>query len=252
MALPLLLATRAAVGQSLGNPPGYDEYVLLLGTPTASLPPLFTYTLTGIAQRSPELMARYGYVPDMTRPLAPAVGGHAAKSLDSFGLSGIMPVGLDGTLSLTAGVSNERCSSACSGARFMASAAGDYRLLRTPLGLASDAMRLIVAVSGEVGIGSPTSGLTETADLGVPLALSFGQPDATQVIPFLTPSIAFVTAGGSSVGNPSRVTAGRGVLGGGVALFNPKSALGANIGFQYVFVSRTEMQIGIGLSLGGR
>jgi hypothetical protein len=255
-ALLSLLAARAAAGQSLGLPPGYQEYLLLLGTPTASLPPLFTYTLTGIAQQSPEVMARYGYVPDMTRPLAPSVGGHAAHSLDSFGLTGIIPLGLDGSLSLTGGVSNERCSAGCSGARFMGAVSGDYRLWRAPLGRAvdagADAMRLTVAVSGEVGIGSPTSGLTETADLGVPLALSFGRPDATQIIPFLTPSIAFVTAGGSNVGNPSRVAAGRGLIGGGVALFNPKSALGANIGFQYVFVSRTEMQVGVGLSLGGR
>jgi hypothetical protein len=249
---PLFLCAGAARGQSLGTAPGYDEYRLLLGTPTASLPPLFTYTLTGIAQQSPEVVARYGYVPDMTRPLAPVTGGHAAHSLDSFGLTGIIPLGLDGTFSLTGGVSNERCSTGCPGARFMGSAAGDYRVLRAPVGPGVDAMRVTVAVSGEVGIGSPTSGLTETADLGVPLALSFGRPDATQIIPFVTPSLAVVTAGGSSVGNASRVAAGRALIGGGVALFNPKSALGASIGFQYVFVSRTEMQIGVGLSLGGR
>ena len=216
------------------------------------MPPLFTYTLTGIAQQSPQLAARYGYVPDMDRPLAPTVGGHAARSLDSFGLTGIMPVGLAGSIWLTGGVSNERCSAGCSGARYMASAGGDYRLLRAPLGASADALRLTMGLSGEVGIGSPTSGLTGTVDLGVPLALSFGQPDATQVIPFITPSIALVTAGGSNVGNSSRVAAGRALVSGCVALFNPKRALGANIGFQYVFVSHTEMQIGIGISLGGR
>lgn len=250
--LLVFLVARAGAAQSLGTPPGYNEYVLLLGTPTASLPPLFTYTLTGIAQQSPELAARYGYVPDMERPLAPLVGGHAAHSLNSFGLTGILPLGLDASFSLTGGVSNERCSTECPRARFMASAAGDYRVLRTPLGASPDAMRLTVGVSGEVGIGSPTSGPTETVDLGVPLAFGFGRPDATQIIPFITPSLAFVTAGGSSVGNPSRIAAGRGLLGGGVALFNPKSSLGASIGFQYVFVSHTEMEIGVGLSLGGR
>jgi hypothetical protein len=246
------VAAGRADAQSLGVPPGYDVYLLLLGTPTASLPPLFTYTLTGIAQQSPEVVARYGYIPDIARPLAPAVGGHAAHSLDSFGLTGIVPVGLAGAISLTGGVSNERCSTGCAGARYMASAAGDYRILRTPIGPGVDAMRMTVALSGEVGIGSPTSGITTTADLGAPVALSFGRPDATQIIPFITPSLAFATAGGGSFGNPVRVAAGRALLGGGVALFNPKSALGASIGFQYVFVSRTEMQIGVGLSIGGR
>lgn len=247
-------AAYTAAGQTSGTspfPPGYREYLLLLGTPTASLSPLFTYTLTGIAQQSPELVARYGYVPDITRPLAPQVGGHAAHSLDSFGLSGIIPLGLDGTVSLTGGVSNERCSTGCPPARFMGSVAGDYRLLRVPIGEADNAMRLTVALNGELGIGSPESGLTETATVGVPLAIGFGQPDATQVIPFITPSIGLIASGGQSAGNPS-LRAGRGLLGGGVALFNPKSALGASIGFQYVFVTHTELQVGIGLSIGGR
>jgi hypothetical protein len=247
-------AIHAAAGQSLGTAPpaGYREYLLLLGTPAASLPPLFTYTLTGIAQQSPELVARYGYVPDMTRPLAPEVGGHAAHSLNSFGLTGIIPLGLGGTVSLTGGVSNERCSTGCSGARYMGSVGGDYRLLRMPIGVADDAMRLTVAINGELGIGSPEAGLTETATLGLPLAIGFGGPAATQVIPFITPSMALIASGGRSAGNASSVLAGRGLLGGGVALFNPKSSLGASVGFQYVFVSHTELQLGVGLSIGGR
>lgn len=248
-----IVAARVAAAQSSGGlPPGYREYLLLLGTPIASLPPLFTYTFAGVAQQSPELAGRYGYVPDMTRPLAPEVGGHAAHSLDSFGLTGIIPLGLGGTISLTGGVSNERCSTGCPGARFMASVGGDYRLWRTGIGVSDDALRLTMGVNGEVGIGSPESGLTETADFGVPLAFSFGRPDATQVIPFLTPSIAFIASGGQGAGNPSPVRAGRILLGGGVALFNPKSSLGASIGFQYVFVTHTEMQVGVALSIGGR
>lgn len=191
-------------------------------------------------------------MPDITRPLAPEVGGHAAHSLGSLGLSGILPLGLGGSAWFTGGVSNERCSSGCSGSRFMASIGSDYRLLRTPIGVADDAMRLTVGLNGEVGVGSPESGLTATAAVGVPLAIGFGQPDATQVIPFITPSIAFIASGGGSFGNPSRVLAGRGLLGGGAALFNPKSNLGASIGFQYVFVSHTELQVGVGLSFGGR
>lgn len=227
--------------------------MLLLGTPTASLPPLFTYTLSGIAQRTAQLVARYGFVQDMDRPLAPETGGHNARSLNSFGLTGILPFGLDGTVSLTGGLSDERCPTTCSdGARFMGSAAGDYRLWRGPLGGGEDGMQLTVGVNGEIGLGSPASGLTGTANVGVPLALTFGKTDATQIIPFLAPSWSFVVTGGQGAGNPSAVRAGRVLIGGGVGLFNPKSLLGASVGFQYVMVSHTEAQIGVALSIGGR
>jgi hypothetical protein len=134
----------------------------------------------------------------------------------------------------------------------MTSIGSDYRLVRTGVGLTDDAMRLTMGINGELGIGSPESGLTGTANAGVPLSLTLGKPDATQIIPFITPSLEFVATGGKSAGNSSPVRAGRGLLGGGVALFNPKSALGASVGFQYVFVTHTELQVGVGLSLGGR
>ena len=255
-ALACLLALLVGVtgsrarAQSLGTPPGYAEYLALLGTPAASLPPLPTYTIIGIVQRSPEIAARYGYIPDITRPLAPATGGHASHSLDSFGLTGILPVGLGGTASVTAGISNERCPG-CSGSRFMASAAGDYRLLRTAIGSGTDAMRLTMALDGEAGFGRFMGRTTWTADLGVPLALAVGPPASTQIIPFITPSIAVLSTNSATAG-ASDLRAGRALLGGGVALFNPKSILAASVGFQYVFVAKTQMQIGVGLSVGGR
>jgi hypothetical protein len=195
-------------------------------------------------------VARYGYVPDIARPLAPPTGGHAAHSLDSFGLTGILPAGLDATVSLTAGLSNERCTG-CSGSRFMASVASDYRVLRAPLGDGEDAMRLTVAIDGEVGFGQPAGGTTWTAGVGVPMAIAFGPVAATQVIPYLVPSLAVLSAGAGTTGG-SDLRAGRVLLGGGVALFNPKSVVGGSVGFQYVFVDRTELQIGVGISIGGR
>ena len=98
--------TNAAIGQSLGpQPPGYREYVSILGTPLGSLPPLATYTIAGLAQHTPQVIARYGFISDMALPLAPESGGHNAHSLDSFGLTGLMPVGLGATVSLTVGAS---------------------------------------------------------------------------------------------------------------------------------------------------
>ena len=243
----LVLASPAAA-QSLGSAPGYIDYISLLGTPIASLPPLGTYTLFGVAQRAPQLVARYGYVPDMDRPLAPPSGGHAERSLDSFGLTGVVPAGLDGTFTLTAGLANERCQG-CTGSAFMASIGGDHRLTTVSIE-AGSATRLTIGVNGEIGVGHPATGVTWSADVGLPLALGLGPATGTSIIPFVTPSVAgYVTRDATGEGSRAAV---RLLVGAGVALFNAKSALGASVGFQYVFVDRTELQLGITLSLGGR
>ena len=247
MLLASFLAPPAAA-QSLGTAPGYLDYLSLLGTPVASLPPLATYTLLGVAQRSPQLVARYGYVPDVDRPLAPASGGHEARSLDSFGLTGVVPAGLDGTFSLTAGLSNDRCRG-CSGSAFMAAIGGDHRLTTISIDAAS-ATRLSISADGEIGVGHPATGVTWSADVGLPLALALGPATGTSIIPFVTPSIAgFITRAPGASGS---YAAARLLVGAGVALFNAKSALGASAGFQYVFVDRTELQFGVALSFGGR
>jgi hypothetical protein len=245
--LPIVFLAASAGAQSLGSAPGYIDYLSLLGTPVASLPPLATYTLFGVAQRSPQLVARYGYVSDMAQPLAPPSGGHEAHSLGSFGLTGVIPVGLDGTVALTAGLANQRCTG-CSGSAFMAAISGDHRLTTLSIDAAS-ASRLTIAANGEIGVGHPAPGVTWSADVGLPLALALGPTTGTSIIPFVTPSIAgFIThdASGNSRG------AVRLLVGAGVGLFNPKSALGASAGFQYVFVDKTQLQFGITLSLGGR
>jgi hypothetical protein len=247
--LPSVLFFAPMAGaQSLGTAPGYLDYLSLLGTPIASLPPLGTYTMFGVAQQSPQLIARYGYVPDVDRPLAPASGGHEARSLGSFGLTGLVPVGLDGTISLTAGLANNRCRG-CSGSAFMAAIGGDHRLTAISIDAAT-ASRLTIGVNGEIGVGHPVTGVTWSADVGLPLALALGPATGTSIIPFVTPGLAgFVSRDPSGSGT---YAAARLLVGAGVALFNAKSALGASAGFQYVFVDRTELQFGIALSLGGR
>jgi hypothetical protein len=248
LALLRFLVGGPAFAQSLGSPPGYREYVSLLGTPTGSLPPLTTYTIAGFAQHSAELLARYGFVSDMSLPLAPDTGPHEAHSLNSFGLTGLMPLGLDGTVSLTLGLSSQHCTG-CSGSEFMGAVNGDYRILSTGLN-SSNATRFTLAVAGEVGVGHPATGTAWTVDLGFPLAFTVGPEAGLRFIPFVTPGLAYVTANGAS--NTENVNAVRVVMGGGVSLFNPKSMLGASVGFQYIFVDKTQVQFGVGVSVGGR
>jgi len=199
----LCLPGRHAAAQSQSitpSPPGYKEYIAILGTPIGSLPPLPTYTLSSLAQRTPEVIARYGFVEDMALPLAPDSGGHNAHSLSSFALTGVFPVDLGGTVSLTAGLSNQQCSG-CTGTRFMGSVAADYRLFSTAID-AANARRFTLAVNGEVGAGNPATGTAWTADVGFPLAFTIGADSGLRLIPFMTPSVVMVTTSGSSETDP--------------------------------------------------
>jgi len=247
----LCLPGRHAAAQSQSitpSPPGYKEYIAILGTPIGSLPPLPTYTLSSLAQRTPEVIARYGFVEDMALPLAPDSGGHNAHSLSSFALTGVFPVDLGGTVSLTAGLSNQQCSG-CTGTRFMGSVAADYRLFSTAID-AANARRFTLAVNGEVGAGNPATGTAWTADVGFPLAFTIGADSGLRLIPFMTPSVVMVTTSGSS--ETDAIHSVRGMVGGGVSLLNAKSALGASVGIMYIFVPKTQVGLGVSLSYGGR
>ena len=247
--LSLFFAGNRALAQPITpSPPGYKEYIAILGTPIGSLPPLTTYTLAGLAQHSPEVVLRYGYVSDMALPLAPDSGGHFAHSVGTFGLTGILPVGLGGTVSLTVGVANEECDG-CSGSRFIGSIDGDYRIFTTSIRQAGST-RFTVAANYGIGGGNPATGTSWTGNIGFPLAFTIGPDSGLQFIPFMTPGIAFVTTAGTS--EASSVHSMRALTGGGVSLFNRKSEFGASAGIQYIFVPKTQVLIGIGLSYGGR
>jgi hypothetical protein len=244
-----LLIACTAKAQSLGpQPPGYREYVSILGTPLGSLPPLATYTIAGLVQHTPQLMARYGFISDMALPLAPDSGGHNAHSLDSFGLTGLLPVGLGGMVSLTVGASNEQCSG-CAGTRFIGGIDGDYRILTTGVQNAN-ANHFTLAVAAGIGVGHPTTGPTWTANLAFPMSFTYGRDAGTRLVPFIAPGWAFLTTNGVSTGEG--MTSGRLYIGPGVLLLNPKSNFSASVGLQYIFVDKTQVQIGASISYGGR
>jgi hypothetical protein len=245
----LIASGGAADAQSLGTEPaGYGEYLSLLATPAAGLPPLATLTIVGAAQLSPQFVARYGYVPDLTRPLAEGTAGHQKHSLDNAAVTGVIPAGLGSTLSFTLGISNERCDGC--GAHFMTGVGGDYRFGAMAFGNPASALRLSAGISGELGVGTP-SGRAVVSGLGqLPVALAIGSESGTRIVPFLAPGLAVVH--GRSSPDSGEPSGARFVLGGGAALYNPKSALSASAGFRYIFVSRTDLQVGVSLSLGGR
>jgi len=244
----LVLASRALAQPITPSPPGYKEYIALLGTPIGSLPPLTTYTLAGLAQHSAEVVARYGFVSDMALPLAPDSGGHNAHSVGTFGLTGILPLGLGSTVSLTVGVANQECDG-CAGSRFVGSIDGDYRIFTTSINK-TNGTRFTVAANYGIGGGNPATGTSWTGNIGFPLAFTIGPDSGLQFIPFMTPGVAFVTTTGTT--EASAIHSLRALTGGGVYLFNRKSNFGASAGIQYIFVPKTQVLIGIGGSYGGR
>lgn len=249
MLLSFILAGDRALAQPITpSPPGYKEYIAILGTPIGSLPPLATYTIAGLAQHSPEVVLRYGYVSDMALPLAPDSGGHFAHSVGTFGLTGILGVGLGGTVSLTVGVANEECDG-CSGSRFIGSIDGDYRIFTTAIREAGRT-RFTVSANYGIGGGNPATGTSWTGNIGFPLAFAIGPDTGLLVIPFMTPGVTFVTTTGTS--EASSVHSLRALTGGGVSLINRRSNFGASAGIQYIFVPKTQVLIGLGLSYGGR
>jgi len=146
-------------------------------------------------------------------------------------------------------VANQECTG-CSGARFMGSVAFDSRIVSIALDDAGNSSRFSVAVNGEVGAGNPATGTSWTAAVGFPLSYTVGEQSGTQLIPFMTPGLTFVTTSGSNKAN--EIHSLRAITGGGVALFNAKSNLGASFGIQYIFVPKTQVLIGASLSWGGR
>jgi hypothetical protein len=42
------------------------------------------------------------------------------------------------------------------------------------------------------------------------------------------------------------------IIGGGIALTNPASTLGANVGFQHVLIDGGKTQVGVTITFGGR
>ena len=245
--LALVLAAGQAGAQSLGQPlPNeYPEYLVLLRTPAGALIPMATSSILGVAHPTFQLAGRYGYVSDITQPLAEGTAGHLKHSLNGFGLTGIVPAGLAGTLSLTGGVSNERCDG-CS-AQFMAALGGDYRFFASSM---SDPQGMWFTINGqaEVGFGKLERGMAWSAKLGVPFAASIGTWEGTRVIPYLTPALAIVRTSGASGTDFGSASGALFSAGGGVALYNPKSRLGANVGFQYISVSAADLQVGVAVS----
>jgi hypothetical protein len=243
----LLLPVAARAQTDSAPPSGYGYYLALLQTPISGVTPLMTYSMLGVAQRTVQFAARYGYIWDYTQPLA-GPGPHDPRSLNSWAGSVVLPVNLDGNVLLTAGVVQTHCDS-CS-ATFSAGAAGMWRFMG--LGTRNDTLTMItISGQAEIGFGTPRTGDVWGFLLGAPLTVNVGKLGGTQVVSFFTPSFALAT--GKGITSPNDWSSGgRAIISVGAGVFNPASNIMANFGVQYVFVHANDVLIGVSLSYGGR
>jgi len=211
-------------------------------TPIGALPPLVTSTIQAEVQREPALALRYGYISESN-------GGADANN---GGVTAIFPVGLVGTISLTAGVFKYTCDECKAG--LMLGLGGDRRLGDMVLGTGRDGSRIQFALNGELGYGHPqgsdiSDGSVLSGAVGLPISFISGSRtrDAMRIVPFVTPGFGFgsFTGEGSSSGSAL-------LFGGGLGIYNRSSSIALSLGFQYIAVRQAPTQIGLNLVFGGR
>jgi hypothetical protein len=211
-------------------------------TPVGALPPIVTSTIEAEVQRGVALAIRYGYV-------SAAEGGPNANN---GGASVVIPLGLEGTVSLTGGFFSYNCDECKPG--LMLSLGGDRRIGDMVMGTGRDGSRVQFAVNGEVGYGQPqgastSNGSVVSGAVGIPISLISGSRarDELRIVPFVTPGFGFGTINDDGRSSGSAI-----MLGGGLGIYNRSSSIQLSLGFQYIAVRDASTQIGLSLVLGGR
>jgi hypothetical protein len=241
----LALAGRAEA-QSDGDIAAFNA---LMFTPIGGLPPIMTSTISADLQRSAQFSLRYGYTSGGPRDVLFGNG-----DLNAFGFSGVLPMGLGSTVTLTGGVASPECGNCDPG--LMLSVGGDMRLTTMPMGSARDAARFTISLNGEFGFGKPKLPLGLVSSVwsgavGLPIGLvSGGRNAGMRIVPFITPAFGFGNVDFAE--DIDSESGSRFMLGGGVGVYNPTSSIVLNLGFQYVAIDNGGTQIGLSLTIGGR
>lgn len=226
--LPLLIAVAA---QSLGAQSNGDAaaYAVLIATPQGALPPILSSPMLYSIQPQPRLGVRYGHIAFNT------------ASANTFAGDVNFAAGSRTVIGVTAGYETYTCDG-CEG-HFLAGARAEGRLTSAPLGTGSDASLLTVGLDGEMGFAKPRGSTALSITTGLPVALVAGGP-TLKLAPFLTPGLGWGRV--TSSGNSDSGT--RFLLGGGVAIRSTRHSLGANFGFQKVFIDNGETMFGVNLT----
>jgi hypothetical protein len=212
-----------------------SAYFTLIGTPPGALPAVLSIAMLNRPMTLPNVAVRYGHI------------STAGVSFNSFAATLGVPAGTKALIGLTAGYQALSCQGGGCNGHFIGGASAEGRLTSTTLGTGSDAAQLTIGLNGEFGYGKPESSTLVSLTGGVPIALVAGGPEI-KIAPFLRPAIGWGREG-NAFGN---TTGTRFMLGGGVTFLSTTSGVGANIGFQKVFINGGDTLFGVSLILGAR
>ena len=208
-------------------------YFTLIGTPQGGLPPVLSNAMLGRSMTSPDISVRYGHISTV------------GTDFNNIGATLGIPAGDKAMIGVTAGLEALSCGGCKS--HFIAGANAEGRLASSVLGTGTDAARLNIGLNGEFGFGKPEGTTLVSLSAGLPVSLVAGGP-TLKIAPFLTPGLGW----GRSSDNTGSESGTRFMLGGGVAIQSTTSAIGANFGFQKVFINGGDVMFGVNVTFGIR
>ena len=222
------LGAAPVAAQSVGDA---AAYFAIVSAPQGAVPPILSQPMLDRVMRSMDIALRYGHMS--------LDGG----SVNSYDLRLGFPLGTKSMFGVNAGYQDLSCRGACDG-HVMLGANIEGRLTSATVGTGADAAKLTVGLNGEAGLGRQSEITVVAFTAGLPLALLAGTP-TLRIAPFLTPAIGLghATINGDGHGGT------RFLLGGGITFESLTSGLGANVGFQKVFLNQGKTTFGVSLVL---
>jgi hypothetical protein len=210
-------------------------YGALISTPAGALPPALSNAMLDRPMSAPDVAVRYGHISD------------AGTSLNTFDARIGFPFGTRAMVGVNAGYQDASCSFGDCDSHFIAGANAEGRLASTMLGAGAEAAQLTIGLNGDAGFGKNNGASVFSFTGGIPIAL-LSRTSKALIAPFLTPAFGWGRASDNGVSENGT----RFLLGGGVTLQSLNSPIGANFGFQKVFIDGGETVFGVSLVVGRR
>ncbi|HKW12052.1 MAG TPA: hypothetical protein VJO33_16820 [Gemmatimonadaceae bacterium] len=210
-------------------------YGALITTPAGALPPVLSDAMLNRSMTQPDVAVRYGHISD------------AGTSLNTFDARVGFPFGTRAMVGVNAGYQDASCSFGNCDSHFIAGANAEGRLASSMLGTGAEAAQLTIGLNGDAGFGKNAGATAFSFTGGLPVAL-LSRTSKLLIAPFLTPAFGWGRASDNGVSENGT----RFLLGGGVTVQSLNSPIGANFGFQKVFIDGGETVFGVSLVVGRR
>jgi len=236
----LALLTTAVTATAQSGTGDVRAFAALRASHMGSLTPIITPAMLGRRLNGAQLGVRYG-LRDEAGVRSQAIAGSA-----------LFTIGLQSSVTLTAGVSDADCAN-CTPALLLG-IGGDMRVYEAG-DVAGGGSSLKVAVSGELGYAQIKPDQAFVLGVGAPITLSLGAGgrEGMRFVPYLVPVFGIGQTSAPCPGFMVCDQSGtRWVIGGGIGVWNPMSSISASIGVNQVVQAGSKPVFGINVAFGGR